>query len=850
MIEFRMLGQVDLRDPAGVVLAEVLRLPKRIAILAYLASPMPGTWHRRDTLLAIFWPERDQLHARTALRNAIYTLRQHLGDDVIVSRGDEELAIDPARLRTDLADVRAALMRCDAVAALAACGGDLLPGFHAMGAPGFEHWLDAERERLRATVTEAGRAQAAALAERGDLNAAIGIVRRVLEIAPQDERAVRMLIAWHGDSGDRAAGLRAFEEYRAFLAREFETTPSAETVAAAARLREPVEAAVASESPERHRGPVALPREALPPPSPARRVPMLMLSAVAVGVIALALALGRWQHRSQVTPEIGASVPVTSDPGLQVEPAISPNGRLVAYAAGTVLDLRIHVVRLEGGDPWSLTRDPVGFEQMPRWSPDGDAIVFLGGDHAYLAPAVGGEARRVAEGGPGEDAIRSASWSPGGDSIAVVRRDSLLVVPRDGTGYRFVGRGVQIHSCTWSPTGEWIACVAGNWVGMMPGPLFGNRGTSAIVLFPATGGPARDVTGHGHEHRSPAWSDDGRTLWILSDRLGQFEAFEGRVTRKGELRGEWRRVGLEAEFLSRAGDRIAYAVASRRANVHSLPADPRALQGLDAAREETRGSQIVEVVRVSPDGRWLLFDSNAQGSSDIYRRPISGGRTERLTDDPREEFAVDQSPDGQLIAYHRWDNSVRRVKIRRLADGAVSEPVPRPGDQGVPRWSPDGTRLVYWDHGYEPGAVEMLAADGSDGWRRVWRLDGVQLPAWRPDGHAIGVVRADGAVWLIPSDSGAPQVLHAPSDADDAAIITFLAWDPARPLLWVLGHDRRNRSAIWVMPAQGGPVRKVVDLMDSSGRENGPTIATDGVRLYFTLEERVSNVRWTRLLTR
>ncbi len=87
MIEFRVLGPLNLRGPEGVSLSSVLAQPKRVALLAYLAVATPRGFHRRDKLLGLFWPERDQEHGRSALRNALYFLRQSLGEGVIVSRG-------------------------------------------------------------------------------------------------------------------------------------------------------------------------------------------------------------------------------------------------------------------------------------------------------------------------------------------------------------------------------------------------------------------------------------------------------------------------------------------------------------------------------------------------------------------------------------------------------------------------------------------------------------------------------------------------------------------------------------------------------------------------------------------
>ena len=89
MIELQTLGGLDLRDAKGHELHVVLRQPKRFALLAYLAVATPRGFHRRDTLLGLFWPELDQEHARNALNQAVHVLRDSLGREVITSRGEE-----------------------------------------------------------------------------------------------------------------------------------------------------------------------------------------------------------------------------------------------------------------------------------------------------------------------------------------------------------------------------------------------------------------------------------------------------------------------------------------------------------------------------------------------------------------------------------------------------------------------------------------------------------------------------------------------------------------------------------------------------------------------------------------
>ena len=76
-------------------------------------------------------------------------------------------------------------------------------------------------------------------------------------------------------------------------------------------------------------------------------------------------------------------------------------------------------------------------------------------------------------------------------------------------------------------------------------------------------------------------------------------------------------------------------------------------------------------MRVSRDGRWLLYDSNLKGNSDIYRIPIGGGEPEQLTNDPADEFAPDLSPDGGAIAYHSWRRGTRDIEVKPLDGGPI-----------------------------------------------------------------------------------------------------------------------------------------------------------------------------------
>lgn len=861
MIRFKLLGQIDLRSDDGAQFDQLLRQPKRLSLLAYLVAPSPGTWHRRDTLLGLFWPEQDTAHARTSLRNALYVLRQALGDSVLRTRGDEEVSIDPELVETDLAEVWCALREGRPAEALTHFRGDLLPGLFPPDSDGFQRWLESERARVRVEVVKAGVEWAATLERDGKLDQALNVARRVLDIHPDDEPAVRRVMALHEAMGNRAGALAAYEEYRTRLAREFEAEPAPETIALAEALRGPSDAPPTRPEPlpdNRLSAGAARPESetvAGQAPNARRRATdrsrprMRTVFAAAIGVFAV-VALGWRAWSGPNTVAIGKSTPVTIEEGLQIEPAISPNGRMVAYAKGNPQQMRIYVQRLEGGEPWPLTGDSSTVELLPRWSPDNDALVFLARNNAYVSPAVGGTPRLVAAGEEGESMVRSVSWSPNGDSLLIVRNDSLLVRPLDGPGARFIGHGTQLHSCAWSPDNRWIACTSGNWLMFQPGTLFGNQAPSAIVLFPATGGSAVPLTDRDHAYHSPTWSADGKYLWLLSNRDGVWgEVYTLPIGRDGKPTGTYRRMGLQAESISLSERRIAYSVYSRRANVWSVPIRLDRLATLTDASRVTSGNQIVEIVHASRDCAWLVHDSDVRGNADIYRIPTSGGPQERLTDDPRPEYAGDLSPDNRHIAYHLWKEGQRRLLVKELKSGTVEEIVPEPGDQGTPRWSPSGDALAVWEHGSEPGRIFVVRRDSTGRWLApAWRLADAQLPVWSPDGRTIAFLRPDGSVHLIPADSGTVRRLYAPRRGTNDPLITFLEWDAGEDGIWGLGHDSTGTGGIWSLSIPGGRARHLVSFGNALGLVNGPSLTTDCSRFYFTLDERFSNVSWAELV--
>ena len=237
MVELRVLGSVRLQAPDGRDVEPLVRQPKRTALLAFLAAAHARGPHRRDTLLAMFWPESDTAHARAALSQALYVLRAALGEAAIVSPGDGAVSLDEKAVWCDAAAFEAALDAGRPGDALALYRGDLLEGFFVTGAPEFERWLDGERARLRERASQGAWALAEERAAAGDAVEAGRWARRAAELVPADEAVARRLMTFLSGLGDRAAAVRAFEEFESRLAREYELEPSAETRGLAETIR-------------------------------------------------------------------------------------------------------------------------------------------------------------------------------------------------------------------------------------------------------------------------------------------------------------------------------------------------------------------------------------------------------------------------------------------------------------------------------------------------------------------------------------------------------------------------------------------------------------------------------------
>jgi serine/threonine-protein kinase len=568
---------------------------------------------------------------------------------------------------------------------------------------------------------------------------------------------------------------------------------------------------------------------------------------VGMGLVVLPLAaflLGRQSGKAPPAPlTFGQSIKVTWDPALEALPAISPDGRSVAYASGTPARMRVFVRSVAGGRGIALTDDTTQVQSHPRWSPDGSRVLFLQGGGVFSVPASGGaESPEVP---PGRTSpVVSAGWSPDGKSIGYVVEDSLFV--RDAkNGSRGIAGFFEPNACQWSPDGEYIACASGNAISMMVGSLFGNQSPSQIVTVRVTDGVIASITDSLSVNQSPIWSPDGRWLYFVSNRFGPRDIFAAAMSGGRRTRPAMRlTTGLNAHTISLAADggRLAFASLEIESNAWSIPLPAHPPATASGETQLTFGVQLVETADMSSDGRWLVYDSDLGGNADLYRMALPSGTPERLTTDSSDDFFPDISPDGREIAFHSWRGGSRDIYVLPLDGGPIQRVSSSPRQEAVASWSPDGTRLTFADFTGRGGIWTAKRVDGE--WQPpVLRLDHGVWPRWSPDGKFLSfsshLIR--GSIWMMPADSGPPRLL-----ADTTGPLGVFSdqplWSPDGRSILTRSTNQDGEATFWSVPLNGEAPRLLLTFNGPGPRPSRGGWGIHGNRIVYTAPAQHSDV--------
>jgi DNA-binding SARP family transcriptional activator len=184
----------------------------------------------RDRLASLLWSDVPQDQARHSVRQALFSIRRMLADDVLTTLG-ETVTLNPDAIAVDVPEFeRCAAMPAGETLEQAArlYRGDVLEGLR-LREPAFEEWLAAERNRLRSLAIVVFDRLTQLRIDAGSLETAIESANRLVMLDATREASHRTLMRLYLDTGRRAAAVRQYEACERVLQRDLGVAPDAET---------------------------------------------------------------------------------------------------------------------------------------------------------------------------------------------------------------------------------------------------------------------------------------------------------------------------------------------------------------------------------------------------------------------------------------------------------------------------------------------------------------------------------------------------------------------------------------------------------------------------------------------
>jgi TolB protein len=304
--------------------------------------------------------------------------------------------------------------------------------------------------------------------------------------------------------------------------------------------------------------------------------------------------------------------------------------------------------------------------------------------------------------------------------------------------------------------------------------------------------------------------------------------------------------------VSADGRRLAYAAFTETSNVWMLPIPTSGIASVIRAEPVTRGTQVIERFNVSPDGRWLAFDSDRGGTQQIYRVPLVGGEIEQLTAGDEPAFDPSVSPDGREIAYHGLRGGTRQIFVLPAEGGTSTQVTTGNAQYRAAEWSPDGRTLSIVKAPAVPAReTDVVTRDAAGRWGAPRTLvKGGGYGVWAPDGRGVltetGGFGAPPSLEIVPAAGGEGRVVVSVRDsATDVVPVGLSAWSADGRVVYFLGRDPSDQSVgIWSVPAAGGTPRLTARFDDPSRPWHPFGFRVHGSLFYFTVGDRQSDV-WT-----
>lgn len=502
-----------------------------------------------------------------------------------------------------------------------------------------------------------------------------------------------------------------------------------------------------------------------------RNPPKPVLWIFILPAVLLIAGAALWLIARRPTPTTQATaqsiIPVTTFPGGEIQPAISPDGKQVAFAwrGNNGDNWDIYVKLIGAGDPLRLTYEPV-MERNPVWSPDGRYIAYLRespdgvGVSIYLVPSLGGEARKLAE-----TYGLGFSWSPDGQYLAVAERGSreepfsiFLLSIKTGEKRAMTFPPAQCFgdiNPAFSPDGKYLA---------FAGAHASSINAWDIYLVPVGGGELKRLTFDDTLIDGLGWTADGREIVFSSIRSGGVPSL-WRIAASGGQPEPLSAVGINADSpsLSRQGNRLAYAHSMADSNVWRVEvADSRRASGEPAVLISS--TLYDHSPEYSPDGKRIAFVSGRTGTSQLWICNSDGSAPVQLT-----SFA-----------------------------GAAT---------GCPRWSPDGQNIAFDSNPEGNADIFVIGVEGGSPRRLSWERSEDIAPSWSRDGRWIYFTSNRGGqfqIWKMSVEGGNPTQVTR-----QGGYVSVESPD-GKYLYYTKGH---TTPGIWRVPVEGGEETMVLDTL-------------------------------------
>ena len=506
-----------------------------------------------------------------------------------------------------------------------------------------------------------------------------------------------------------------------------------------------------------------------------------------------------------IAPLATASAMAQSDPLWMRFPAISPDGKTVAFSYKG----DIWTVPANGGQARQITTNPA-YDAYPVWSPDSRQIAFAssreGSMDIYVVGRDGGAPRRVTTDSGDEYPMAWRNDSTIMLKASIMPKATSIMFADFSQVYEVSDKGGRMRLFSDIPMED---ISVGNDGALL---YHDNKGyedpfrkhhQSPICrdIWLYKGGNYTKLTNFAGEDRTPVWGDNN-TYYYLSEEDGTFNVYKRRIgeTAKTQLTHY---KGNPVRFLTRSTDgTLCYAYDGAiytlkegsqpvRLNL-SMVAD----DGSDKLRRQVLRSGATEFA-VSPSGKEIAFVVHG----DVYVTSTDYTTTKRITDTPEQERNVNFSPDGRSLVYASERGGLWQIYQTSIVNK-------------------DEKQFTYATQLKEEQLVKSSLVD--------------MQPAYSPDGKSVAYIEDRGALKAVDVKTKAVRQLmdgkfqYSYSDGD-----LWFQWSPDSK--WLLsnyiGHGGWNNSDIALVPADGS--QKITNLTNSGYNDNNGRWVLGGKAMLF-----------------